>query len=160
MATFRNTYDGITLIEMLTVVAIIALLATIIIAAVARIDNQAKEKGLQEIFALLDGALQEFHDYTGNFPNQTEKNSANAVTHIEDLYAQLYSIPNSRAVLQKLNNTFLKSKAGAADKPEIYDPWGTVLDYRYSPGDNFPEIISAGKDKRFGTPDDITSKGI
>jgi len=41
---------------------------------------------------------------------------------------------------------------------EIYDPWGMVLDYRYVPGDNFPELVSAGPDKIFGTADDINNR--
>jgi prepilin-type N-terminal cleavage/methylation domain-containing protein len=158
MAAFRNIYNAVTLIEMLIVVAIIALLATMILTIVVRIDSQSKEKNLHGIFTLLDSALHEYHTYTGKFPDQPEKNSANAIIHIEQLYADLHSIPSSRIVLEKLNDAFLKNKAGAPDKPEIYDPWGSVLDYRYIPGENFPEIFSAGKDKRFDTPDDITSK--
>ena len=42
--------------------------------------------------------------------------------------------------------------------PEIYDSWGTVLDYRYVAGNTFPVIISAGPDEQFGTADDISSR--
>jgi hypothetical protein len=42
--------------------------------------------------------------------------------------------------------------------PEIYDPWGTPLDYRYEAGENFPELISAGPDRKFGNADDITNR--
>ena len=159
MESRRYNY-GLTLIEMLVVVATIALLATIIVAAVSRIDNQSKERGLQNLFALLESALQEYHEYTAKFPDQPEKNFANAAAHVEYMYGQLYSVPCSRTVLQKVGGSLLKNKTGAADKPEIYDPWGTVLDYTYAPGDSFPLLVSAGKDKAFGTADDITSKGM
>jgi len=144
---------------MVIVVAILALLATMVINIVSRIDSQAKEKGLANIFALLESALQEYHQYSGKFPEQLEKNSKNAAAHCEYLYKELRSIPSPREVLEKISNSLLKNKWGTADsQPEIYDPWGTVLDYRCVPGDNFPELISAGPDKIFGTSDDISSK--
>jgi len=33
-----------------------------------------------------------------------------------------------------------------------------VLDYRYVAGNNFPELVSAGPDKIFGTADDISNR--
>ncbi len=41
---------------------------------------------------------------------------------------------------------------------EIYDAWGTALDYRYVAGENYPELVSAGPDKIFGNADDITNR--
>ena len=144
---------------MVIVVAIVAMLVTMVISVVRRVDNQAKEKGLANIFALLESALQEYHEYSGKFPEQPEKNFANAAEHCEYLYEELQSIPSSREVLGKISNSLLKNKWGAADsQPEIYDPWGKELDYRYESGNNFPELISAGPDKIFGTSDDISSK--
>ena len=32
---------------------------------------------------------------------------------------------------------------------------GSLLDYRYTPGESFPLLVSAGPDKLFGTIDDI-----
>jgi hypothetical protein len=61
--------------------------------------------------------------------------------------------------LGEITDSLLKNEYGAADTPaEIYDPWGTVLDYRYLAGDNFPELVSAGPDKIFGTADDISNR--
>jgi prepilin-type N-terminal cleavage/methylation domain-containing protein len=54
---------GFTLIEMIIVVAIIALLATMVIGIAARIDSQGKERLMRETFDLLDAALEEFADY-------------------------------------------------------------------------------------------------
>jgi general secretion pathway protein G len=157
MGTHRENC-GLTLIEMLIVVAVIALLASILLISVARIDNQTKEQALREVFVLLEGALQLYYEDTGKFPQQPEQNPANAVAHIEYLYVQLSSIPASRMILDKINESLRKNKAGALDKPEIYDPWGTALDYIYGPDDTFPELVSAGKDRTFGTPDDTTSR--
>jgi prepilin-type N-terminal cleavage/methylation domain-containing protein len=155
----RRAANGVTLIEMVAVVAIAALLASVVIGIASRIDNRTKEKGLANIFVLLESALQEYHEYTDKFPEQAEKNFTNAAAHSELLYSELHSIPSSQKVLEKISDSLLKNKTAAGNvSPKIYDPWGIVLDYRYVQGDTFPELISAGPDKVFGTTDDISSK--
>jgi prepilin-type N-terminal cleavage/methylation domain-containing protein len=54
---------GFTLVEMIIVVAIIAILAMMVIGIAARIDSQGKERLMKETFDLLDSALEEFADY-------------------------------------------------------------------------------------------------
>jgi prepilin-type N-terminal cleavage/methylation domain-containing protein len=54
---------GFTLVEMIIVVAIIALLATMVIGIAARIDSQGKGRLMRETFDLLDAALEAFADY-------------------------------------------------------------------------------------------------
>lgn len=150
---------GLTLIEMVVVVGIIALLVSMIIRLVSRFDNQAKEKGLESTYTLLEGALQEYYEFTDSFPEQRETDFSNAAAHSEYLYQELHSILESREILDKINDSLIENKYGTSDtSPEIYDPWGTALDYRYTPGDNFPLLVSAGRDKNFGTKDDINSK--
>ena len=149
---------GLTLVEVLVVVAVIVILTTIIVKLSLRIETQAKEKGLQATFAVLDTALQEYHDYTGAFPVQEEIDLVNVVAHIENLLAELFSIPTSAQVLNQKGDVFIKNNTGLADKPEAYDPWHSVLDYQYISGNAFPVLISAGPDKVFGTNDDITNR--
>jgi general secretion pathway protein G len=129
----RKYKHGLSLVEMLIVVGIIALLATMVLSLASRIDNQSKENSLKSTFALLEGALEEYRDFYGNFPGNL---------------GELYSIPNSRKILEKMGYS----------QGLISDPWGRPLQYRYVPGDNFPELISAGPDREFGTPDDITNR--
>ncbi len=159
MNTRRNKY-GFTLIETLIVVALIAILASMVIGVASHIDARAKEDGVESIFVLLNSALQEYREFTGGFP---ERKFANAPANSEDLYYELSRVPNSRSILEKINSSLIENKYGAAGTPvgtgpEIYDPWGTAMDYRYTPGENFPEMVSAGPDKKFGTADDISSK--
>lgn len=154
---------GVTLIEMLIVVAIIALLTSILIAAAARIYNQSKEQLTKNTFALLDAALQEYHEFKGDFPPQSEESFANAAAHSEVLYDALYSIPGSRKILEKISDSLIKHKVDTGIKPpipEIYDPWNEkAIDYKYNPDiDTFPKLTSAGPDRQFGTPDDITNR--
>jgi len=54
---------GFTLVEMLVVVAVIVILATMIVGITSRVNNQAKEHLTENTFAILDAALQEFYDY-------------------------------------------------------------------------------------------------
>ncbi len=54
---------GFTLVEMIIVVAIIAILTTMVIGIAARIDHRGKERLMKETFELLDAALEEFADY-------------------------------------------------------------------------------------------------
>jgi prepilin-type N-terminal cleavage/methylation domain-containing protein len=61
---------GVTLMEILIVVAIIALLAAMVISLAARIDHQGKERLTENTFALLDAALGEFRDYGYSYKGQ------------------------------------------------------------------------------------------
>ncbi len=160
----RKYKHGLSLVEMLIVVGIIALLATMVIGVAGRIDNQAKEKGVKSVFILLEGALEEYKEFQGYYPGQIVKDFSYAAAHSEYLYGELYSIPGSRKILEKVSDSLIKNEYSpdgvllADTPPEIHDLWGMPLDYRYAPGDNFPELISAGPDRKFGTADDITNR--
>ena len=58
---------GVTLVEILVVVAIIAILATMVISLAARIETQGRERLTESTFALLNAALGEFSDYGYNY---------------------------------------------------------------------------------------------
>jgi prepilin-type N-terminal cleavage/methylation domain-containing protein len=158
MKRYKYKY-GVTLVEILVVVSVIAILATMVIGIAGRINDQSKERGLESTFVLLESALQEYLEGTGKFPEQPEKNFANASIHSEYVYRELGLIAESRKILARITTSLIKNEYGTIDTPsEIYDPWGTVLDYIYVPGDNFPEFVSAGPDKIFGNADDISNK--
>ncbi|MHC4354894.1 MAG: type II secretion system protein, partial [Planctomycetota bacterium] len=95
MIIHRNK-DGFTLVEILVVVALIAILATIVVGVAGRIDGRAKENALEGTFVLLDSALQEYRRFTDKFPEQPENNPVNAAAHAELLYDALNSVPDSR----------------------------------------------------------------
>jgi prepilin-type N-terminal cleavage/methylation domain-containing protein len=157
----RRYEHGLSLVEMLIVIGVIALLATMVISVATRIDNQSKEKGLESVFLLLESALDEYKEFQGGFPLQPVKDFTNVAAHSELLYQELYSVPDSRKVLDKIQDSLIKDDVDTGKVPpvpEIYDPWGSILDYRYATGENFPELVSAGPDKIFGTADDIKNK--
>jgi prepilin-type N-terminal cleavage/methylation domain-containing protein len=150
---------GLSLVEILVTVSVIAILTAIVIGIATHIDNQSKERWLESTFALLESALQEYYEYTGRFPEQLEKNFERSSAHSEYLYSELSLIPESRRILGKIDESLIKNEYDKADmSPEIYDPWGVALDYTYAAGDNFPKLISAGPDKVFGNADDITNR--
>jgi len=66
MRTHRNN-SGVTLIEILVVVALIAMLTTMVIAVATRIDNQSKENLTKCTLELVDSALGQFRDYGYNY---------------------------------------------------------------------------------------------
>lgn len=147
----RKNKMGFTIVEMLIVVAVIAILAAMVAGLAGRFDTQSKERALKSTFALLDASLQEYYDYWNTFP---DPNQPPYLTHSAALYGQLYSTPTSRNILEKINPKLIR------DNPsQIYDLWGTVLDYRYKSGDNFPLLVSAGPDKSFiNTTDNISNR--
>jgi len=152
---------GITLTEILIVVAVIAMLAAMVIGIASHIDTQSKEQATEATFALLEGALDEYKDFMDDFPEQADVNDANAPAHSEILYEALDSIPASRNVLQKISDKLIQNKFDMMAVPpiyEIYDLWGTALNYIYDPTiHTYPYLKSAGPDKRFDTPADNIS---
>ena len=152
---------GLSLIEILMAIIIIAMLATMVITVATNVDNQSKEEATKAVFSLLEAALQEYKEFKSVFPEQTVKDFTDVAVHSEYLYGELYSIPNSQRILEKINASLIKHNVDTGlipPIPEIYDPWGTVIDYRYTIGDTFPELVSAGPDRLFGNADDISSK--
>jgi len=59
----RTDKYGLTLIEMLIVVGIIALLTAMIVGIARRIDNQSKERLAENTIAIINTALGQFKDY-------------------------------------------------------------------------------------------------
>ncbi|RKY07207.1 MAG: hypothetical protein DRP56_06125 [Planctomycetota bacterium] len=81
--------------------------------------------------------------------------------------------PSSQTIAAAVPNSLITNKddSGAAiqftftappnnmiDLPRYIDPWKISIRYEYLTGTAFPVLTSAGPDKVFDTPDDITSK--
>jgi hypothetical protein len=142
-------------------VIIVAVLTTMVITVTSSVDNHSKEEGVKAVFSLLETALQEYKEFKGVFPVQPVKDFTDVAAHSEYLYGELYSIPDSQRILEKINASLIKHNIDTGlipPVPEIYDPWGTVIDYSYALSDTFPELVSAGPNKVFGNADDISNK--
>ncbi len=157
MKSYENK-TGLTLVEMLIVVAIVVILTTMVIGLAGRIDDQSKEQLTRSTIILLESSLQEYHDYRGTFPVSL---SVDANQNSEIFYRELNFLTSSRKMLDRIDGSLIQDKVNTGitpPLPEIYDSWGTVLDYRYVAGNNFPVLTSAGPDKKFGNTDDISSR--
>lgn len=225
MKSYKHKY-GVTLVEMLIVVAIIALLASMVIGIAGRISNQGKEQLTRNTFALINAALEQFHDYEYNYPHTNYSGlkfpldcndypfsnppnfdltttlidalgAANVLitsgTHdpaysgSEVLYFFLSRVPESRKTLDKIDSSLITNRDSNKQDMNItitfpddrfkgypllriIDPWGETLRYDYydewqinpvtrdEGKRTFPVITSAGPDRNFNTPDDITSR--
>jgi len=215
MKSYKHKY-GVTLVEMLIVVAIIALLTSMVIGIAGRISNQSKEQLTRSTFALLESALEQFRDYEYNYPIpysdlkfpldcndypvaalQTTLSDALGAANVlitggthdpaysgsEVLCFFLNRVPESRKTLGKIDSSLITNRdsnkqdlnitiafpdGSSKGYPllRIIDPWGKTLRYDYydettlNPDSKrtFPVITSAGPDRNFNTPDDITSR--
>ena len=155
MLTFKNK-TGMTIIEILIVVAIIALLVSMVLGIATSIQDQANEQLTMETINLLEGALEEYYEYLTAFP---QISGADAITNSEDLYEALGSVSASMEVLQRIDNTLIFDSDDDGIL-EIYDAWRQVpIDYEYVPGNTFPRLVSAGADMVF-SPLDQTSDDL
>ena len=93
------------LVEMLVVVALIALLASIMLGVAELIDSRSKDRALKATFVLLDGALGEYYDYWDRFPDPNKVNTPPFPSRSAALYAQLDSTPGCRDIIEKLSKT-------------------------------------------------------
>jgi type II secretory pathway pseudopilin PulG len=166
----RCYITAFTLVEVLIVVALIVVLVSMVLVATSKSWVDKEGQLTKATIALLDTALQEYHDYKGFFPNPNSLPEAvfgndYVLRHNASLYAQLNFVPDSRKVLGRLPDSQIQIIN--SDYLIILDAWGKAFDYLYvnngdtvfDPGENtFPVIISAGPDKKFGSVDDITNK--
>ncbi len=156
--------SGVTLVEMLVVLAIITLLATMVYKATSGLGNQSQERRQEQAFVMLDSALDEYYEVRGQFPVSNSLSAYNNDSdwrrdNVEILYEELYSVPSARTLLLKLAPKQLDQWQGAQNAVHlIRDVWGTVLSYEWIKGNAFPVLISAGPDREFASVDDVNNR--
>lgn len=153
---------GFSTLEVLAAVAIVITLAMIVLGVGKRLKTQADERLARSTIQILVTAIGQYHQFWNEFPAVTDPCDP-PVEHSEDLYSQLYSTPSSRRLCEQIQATQIGDTDGDDDDDELefLDPWGWPLDYIYSAGDSFPEVISGGPD---GDPctlaDNISSRNM
>jgi prepilin-type N-terminal cleavage/methylation domain-containing protein len=160
--------SGLTLLELLTAMAIIVIMVSMVLVATQVSWVDTNKKLTESTIALLDSALEDYREYnpynpssTLSFPNPNALSavgfSSTEALHSASLYSGLNLVPDAKKILERIADSQID--VGDNDYPKFTDAWKTPLDYRYDPNMNFPLIISAGPDKDFNTPNDnITNR--
>ena len=160
--------NGLTLMELLIVIAIVAMMTSMIFMATRGSWIDANKRQTAGTIAIIEGALDEYRDYEGSFPNRylaVDFNSTGLsypaqLNRSASLYSLLTSIPDSKKALERIadNQIFMVTVAGK-NYFVFIDAWKQVIDYRFMAGINtYPLIVSAGPDKIFNTADDMTNR--
>ena len=130
------------LVELLVVVAILGVLAGAILGVGRRIKTQAEEKLARSTISILVSAIEQYHSFWGHFPAEEGYDPAQRGGA---LYRQLYVTPEARALCASISETQFGDTNGD-DLLEVLDPWSEPIDYHYTPGWTFPELLSGGPD--------------
>ena len=157
---------GLTMIEVMVVVAIIGVLATATIVTLMGLETRVKHKATQDLLMTLDLALSEYHEVTGKYPDPNNTDDLDSevqkdTTVSEQLWLMLEQVGQSARVLERIHAKYTRDRE--ADESTTYrgviDPWGLEIDYEYS--EDYPVLRSAGPNRRFDDPnnmsDDITN---
>ena len=202
---------GFTIVELLTVLAILVIMAGALLKVAKYVRESASEDLTKSTMSVIVTALEQYHDdnksfpvadydvtampsefrtfITAGFPSLEESVEADlgvdvdltqgAGVHddeyasIEAMYFFLSRSLNSSQILSAITDKFFISKdsnegsltaewlVGGVPKTvpliRIVDTWGNAFRYRYTAGDSFPVIVSAGADGDFSAAGDNIS---
>jgi len=165
----RQGYPAFTLIELMTVIAIIAMLAALVVGGMGFVtDRQAKEKCRVQI-ALLSKGIEAYKLDMGKYPDSKLNTSSSTSLYVQLFYqgydysknparADTPSAPMAKTIyLPELDPTTSRQKWVKADKQippttPIIDPWKTEYGYRISTDTNAQnpdfDLWSMGKDRK------------
>jgi prepilin-type N-terminal cleavage/methylation domain-containing protein len=178
--TNKKLAGGLTLIELIIVVAIIAIMAAAVYVVRGPADKKANIELTKSTIELLCAALEQYHHFYNEFPDPNGNLSSPGYypagcgdsdpNNAEKLAYRLSLCPDAQVILNRINNMgsrdnkmtprMVKDRAPADGYPEYVDAWGMEFRYQYDKDEkwNFPLITSAGPDREFDTGDDITSR--
>lgn len=158
MLMLKTRKNGLTLIEILVAVTIVAILAVGLFAVGSYIETQLKIERTKSTINMLVAALDLYGQNKGN--NTAYKFPAPG----DNLYEKLSLSPDSKKIVDQINRKAMRNE-GSTSNPDIrfIDAWGSRFIYDYNEGWNFPVITSAGPDRDVNDPntkDNISSKGL
>ncbi|HLY08745.1 MAG TPA: type II secretion system major pseudopilin GspG [Planctomycetota bacterium] len=130
-------HAGFTLVEMIVVIAIIGILATLVVVRYSGQTDQAKVAAAKSQLAQIEGAVISFHSHVGRLPKD-----------LSELVEQPIGVTNWQ------EGGYLKGKSVPKD------PWGN--DYVYKMNGRRFEILSLGADGKeggTGVDSDLSNEG-
>ncbi|HTM06693.1 MAG TPA: type II secretion system major pseudopilin GspG [Patescibacteria group bacterium] len=127
----KHLKDGMTFIEIVIVLAIIAIMATVVVPNLMSYVNSSKKSTAKSTIQALQGAINMFNVHTGRYPVSLN---------------ELVKKPTDERISKKWEGPYIKQK-------EIpLDPWGERYVYKVTPQAEHPyELYSYGPDGR-GAP--------
>jgi hypothetical protein len=123
---------------------VLGLLVLIVLAWPGIASYHRPNRGLwvQNLYAQLSIASRAYKQEYGTYPESSENKAVIAALTGDNPRKIVFFEPQRK----QLN-----------EQKEILDGWGTPIRIAF-PSDELPSFLSAGKDKVFGTPDDIKDK--
>jgi prepilin-type N-terminal cleavage/methylation domain-containing protein len=172
--TTRPGFAGFTLIELMVVIFIIGIMVALVVGVGKYVFDEAARKETRATLALVQAAVDDFREITGDYPADSEPASTcddNSAALLVWWFqcngvAQAATIPpltdaQARQVQAKCrDDCLLKLPGDALDATgqTIQDAWGTSLTYDADGGfGGKAVVISAGPDVTSDTDDDIRS---
>ena len=131
-----QTRRGFTLVELLLVLVILGILAAIVVPRYTKVTQGGKITAAKTQISSYQAALARYEIEVGEYPNS-----------LEGLIKQPSDAPDWKG-------PYLESETAIPN-----DPWGTPYQYHKPGAHNVSsfDIVSAGPDKQFGTPDDVVN---
>lgn len=148
---------GFTLIELMVVIAILAILTTLIVSVSSYVRTKAMQDETQANMKIIMSAIMAFQDQDakGSFPVSLAAHGGITEARLQskNLFTLLNSVPQCRRILQNL-----PPKAIDLAGPYFVDSFGGAsLDYYYPGPAGRPTLVSAGKDGDYSTDADNLS---
>ncbi|MBI1336165.1 MAG: prepilin-type N-terminal cleavage/methylation domain-containing protein [Phycisphaera sp.] len=141
----RHGQRAFSLLELLVVIFIIVLLVGLLLSALSKMKEQARERRTRVILTSLRAILDEYTTATA---------SPITATSMTDFVATVRQLPAANTMLEGLQRD-----AYDRDQGRVYDAWGTEVAYRlvsnkggteFLPVHSTPFFASAGPDKKWG----------
>lgn len=147
----RSSRGGFTLVELLTVMAIVLLLASLVIGGMLLAKEKQRQDMAKVQVHLLSNALEQYKADNGSYPESTSTTGENASNILfKALYYDGEQDKTKKIYLADLNPEERKQKwiEGKGESAKIVDPWKNEYLYRTGAAAANPDfdLWSKGKD--------------
>ena len=135
--TFRTRAEqAFTLIEILVVIGIIAILASLVLAAAKSVQNKGKRSRAEGEIAAIAAALESYKADNGDYPTNTDTyanpvNNTNLVIALMPTTNGIFATGNKGKVYFEFKANLL-ANGGTPSKYGYTDPFGKVYGYYYN----------------------------